>query len=39
MFAPAIAFLIVPNTRRQGLQQVRVVRAALSRRSMEEAPA
>jgi O-antigen/teichoic acid export membrane protein len=39
MFAPAIAFLIVPNTRRQGFQQVKVVRAALSRRTMEEAPA
>jgi O-antigen/teichoic acid export membrane protein len=38
-FAPAIAFLIVPNTRRQGFQQVKVVRAALSRRTMEEAPA
>jgi PST family polysaccharide transporter len=39
MFAPAIVFLIVPSTRRQGIQQIVVVRSALSRRPVGQAPA
>jgi PST family polysaccharide transporter len=39
MFAPAVVFLIVPSTRRQGIQQIMVVRSALSRRPVGQAPA
>jgi hypothetical protein len=39
MFGPAVAFLIVPSTRRQGIQQIMVVRSALSRRPVGQAPA
>jgi O-antigen/teichoic acid export membrane protein len=39
MFAPAVVFLIVPSTRRQGIQQIVVVRSALSRRPVGQAPA
>jgi len=34
-FVPAIIFLLVPSTRRQGIQQVMVVKSALSRRQAE----
>jgi PST family polysaccharide transporter len=39
MFAPAVIFLSVPSTRRDGMHQVRVVRSALSRRPVNEVSA
>jgi O-antigen/teichoic acid export membrane protein len=39
MFVPAVVFLIVPSTRRQGMHQIMVVRSALSRRPVDEVAA
>jgi O-antigen/teichoic acid export membrane protein len=36
MFAPAVAFVLVPTTRRAGWEQVKVIRSALSRRPKAE---
>jgi PST family polysaccharide transporter len=39
MFAPAIAFLIVPSTRRAGIEEFRLVRSVLKRQPVTEVPA